>query len=302
MPDAGGILLVCATPIGNLGDVTLRVLDALRTADAIAAWRQDGETVFVHCVHAQSRTPTIGAAYLIRLFGVGAEAALREVIAQVATQTTADPIRALSVASLVEAVTPISIDGQPLGPCLLGCDGAHQSHLDVVRDKLGVQRLFDITGQADGPACVLHTLCWIRDALPQVYAAAWRFMPWSGLACALLGGRTLSGFRPVTDPAVLRHGGRIVRTVGDGLLVDGAYSAAIQRANAGYGHRRFAAFRRAVASGPVRSMGSVKKAARYDISRKHAARTSDASDSGESASSLHSMCPTPVNPCSPLSL
>ena len=34
---AGGVLLVCATPIGNLGDVTLRVLDALRTADIIEA-------------------------------------------------------------------------------------------------------------------------------------------------------------------------------------------------------------------------------------------------------------------------
>ncbi len=34
---AQGRLLVCATPIGNLGDVTLRVLDALRDADAIAA-------------------------------------------------------------------------------------------------------------------------------------------------------------------------------------------------------------------------------------------------------------------------
>jgi 16S rRNA (cytidine1402-2'-O)-methyltransferase len=33
----GGALLVCATPIGNLGDVTLRVLDALRTCDVIAA-------------------------------------------------------------------------------------------------------------------------------------------------------------------------------------------------------------------------------------------------------------------------
>jgi 16S rRNA (cytidine1402-2'-O)-methyltransferase len=33
----GGRLVVCATPIGNLGDVTLRVLDALREADAIAA-------------------------------------------------------------------------------------------------------------------------------------------------------------------------------------------------------------------------------------------------------------------------
>jgi len=32
-----GHLLVCATPIGNLGDVTLRVLDALRAADVIAA-------------------------------------------------------------------------------------------------------------------------------------------------------------------------------------------------------------------------------------------------------------------------
>ncbi|HWG08308.1 MAG TPA: 16S rRNA (cytidine(1402)-2'-O)-methyltransferase [Solirubrobacteraceae bacterium] len=33
---AGGRLLVCPTPIGNLQDVTLRVLDALRGADAIA--------------------------------------------------------------------------------------------------------------------------------------------------------------------------------------------------------------------------------------------------------------------------
>lgn len=32
-----GALLVCATPIGNLGDVTLRVLDALRDVDVILA-------------------------------------------------------------------------------------------------------------------------------------------------------------------------------------------------------------------------------------------------------------------------
>lgn len=32
-----GRLVVCATPIGNLGDVTLRVLDALRDADTVAA-------------------------------------------------------------------------------------------------------------------------------------------------------------------------------------------------------------------------------------------------------------------------
>jgi 16S rRNA (cytidine1402-2'-O)-methyltransferase len=37
MSEGQGRLSVCATPIGNLGDVTLRVLDALREADLIAA-------------------------------------------------------------------------------------------------------------------------------------------------------------------------------------------------------------------------------------------------------------------------
>lgn len=36
MPEAGR-LVVCATPIGNLGDVTARVLDALRSADVVLA-------------------------------------------------------------------------------------------------------------------------------------------------------------------------------------------------------------------------------------------------------------------------
>ncbi|MDY0340748.1 MAG: 16S rRNA (cytidine(1402)-2'-O)-methyltransferase [Coriobacteriia bacterium] len=37
MSNRPGVLIVCATPIGNLGDVTFRVLDALRTVDVIAA-------------------------------------------------------------------------------------------------------------------------------------------------------------------------------------------------------------------------------------------------------------------------
>jgi ADP-ribosyl-[dinitrogen reductase] hydrolase len=49
------------------------------TADTIAAWRWEGETVFLHRVRGQSRTPSVGAACLTRRFGRRAEAALAEV-------------------------------------------------------------------------------------------------------------------------------------------------------------------------------------------------------------------------------
>jgi ADP-ribosylglycohydrolase len=49
------------------------------TADAIEAMRKEVGTVFVHCVRAESRTPTVAAAWLVRHQGYDPEAALTEV-------------------------------------------------------------------------------------------------------------------------------------------------------------------------------------------------------------------------------
>lgn len=48
------------------------------TADAVAALRAEGATVFIHCVEGRSRTPTVAAAYMIRHLGHDPAAALAE--------------------------------------------------------------------------------------------------------------------------------------------------------------------------------------------------------------------------------
>ena len=52
-----------------------------QAADTIAELRSRGRTVLLHCVQAQSRTPTVAAAYAIRHHGVPPQQALTEVCA-----------------------------------------------------------------------------------------------------------------------------------------------------------------------------------------------------------------------------
>jgi ADP-ribosylglycohydrolase len=48
-------------------------------ADAVAAFRAEGKRVLLHCVAAQSRTPSVAALYSVRHLGVAPDVALREV-------------------------------------------------------------------------------------------------------------------------------------------------------------------------------------------------------------------------------
>jgi protein-tyrosine phosphatase len=50
------------------------------TVRLVEQLRSDGRTVLVHCVAAQSRTPTVAALYGARKQGISGQAALRDVV------------------------------------------------------------------------------------------------------------------------------------------------------------------------------------------------------------------------------
>ena len=60
-------------PGGN-DNLDFVLLDTVRT---VAQLRREGRTVLIHCVQAQSRTPTVAALYGARLRGYAASASLR---------------------------------------------------------------------------------------------------------------------------------------------------------------------------------------------------------------------------------
>jgi 16S rRNA (cytidine1402-2'-O)-methyltransferase len=105
---AVGRLLVCPTPIGNLEDVTLRVLDALRDADVVAC--EDTRHTRVLLDRHGIRTPLLSlhehnerarAAEIVRRIGSGEVVAL---VSDAGTPLVSDPGFALVRACLAEGL------------------------------------------------------------------------------------------------------------------------------------------------------------------------------------------------------
>jgi hypothetical protein len=77
-----------------------------QAADAVTTLRQEGHSVLVHCVQAQSRTPTVAALYAVRRLGVPAGQAISEVRAALPASHLNDAFRAALV-SLTSATTHV---------------------------------------------------------------------------------------------------------------------------------------------------------------------------------------------------
>lgn len=115
---------------------------------------------------------------------------VQDTIAQAAAETkNADPVEALAVSSMGEALVPASAERQILGPSILNFDARGHEFLNDLPALRDPARLYALNGNLPGNHYSLTKLLWIKKHRPDVYDRADYFLLWGGFVPYMLGGR-----------------------------------------------------------------------------------------------------------------
>ena len=112
---------------------------------------------------------------------------VKRTIRAVAATASTDPIQALSVSSLGEAMVPVTQDRQILGPSLLNFDVRGEEYLPGLSRIIEDERLYRINGNTLGNHYGLTKLKWIKQHQPELYEHAWKFLHWGSFIPFMLG-------------------------------------------------------------------------------------------------------------------
>jgi xylulokinase len=114
-------------------------------------------------------------------------AAIRQVIIEANTQVQSDPVQAVGVAVLGEAVTPIDPQLNPLYNTLPSVDARCSAQVTWWENILGKKKLYQITGQPLHTSYSVNKILWLRDEMPEIFQQTWKFLLWEDLFCCWLG-------------------------------------------------------------------------------------------------------------------
>ncbi len=112
---------------------------------------------------------------------------VQRTIAQAARQTQHDPVKALSVSSLGEAVVPVTRQREILGPSLLNFDVRGAEYLPELRVCMEDERWYRVNGNSLGNHYSLPKLKWLQQHQPELYQRTDHFLHWSGFVAFMLG-------------------------------------------------------------------------------------------------------------------
>lgn len=87
-----------------------------------------------------------------------------------------EEIKAISISSFGEAATPVDRDGNILYNSILYIDPRGEQEIGIIHEKLGNDRVLEITGSSIHPMYTLGKIVWIKENLPEIYKKTWKFL------------------------------------------------------------------------------------------------------------------------------
>ena len=112
---------------------------------------------------------------------------VRLVIGKVAAEAAADPVRAIAVSSMGEAMVPVTSGRRILGPSILCFDARGAEYVEPLVARLDNRRFYRINGNTWGNQFGLTKLLWVREHQPDLYRRADKFLLWGCFVSFMLG-------------------------------------------------------------------------------------------------------------------
>lgn len=113
---------------------------------------------------------------------------------------TPEPVTAVAVASIGEAVAPVAADGTPLHAFMQSTFPTRKEYLDRIRKLVG-DRIRQVTGLTPLARYSLCKLMYLREERPEQFRRAWKFMMLEDYIAYRLCGRAVSDYSAASRSA-----------------------------------------------------------------------------------------------------
>jgi len=165
--------------------VSLLGVDVGTTGCKAAVFSQEGLLLASAYREYDAQRPEPGWA---ELDAVEVWAKVKQTILEVVSSSASDPVTALAVSSLGEAMVPVTQDRQVLGPSIVAnLDLRGGEFLQDLKSALDDDRLYRINGNTLGTNYSLPKLMWVKAHRPALYDRAFKFLLWGSFVSFMLG-------------------------------------------------------------------------------------------------------------------
>ncbi|MBN2355189.1 hypothetical protein JXO59_03700, partial [candidate division KSB1 bacterium] len=119
---------------------------------------------------------------------------VQSVITDIALKTQHDPITALSMSTMGEAMTPVSKDRKILGNSILHTDIRGEQYIERLKQAISQAEFYRINPNILGPNYSLPKLKWLQEHQPEMYRQADKFLLWGDFVAFMLGCEPLTSY------------------------------------------------------------------------------------------------------------